>query len=210
MYPEYLLPKAYYHIIQAKHFAENEDLVLIRHIESSEVKYMEGTSILHPDCIKFQSDHLRDLSTNLLGIFTYTDIFYGIQKESRDELCALWNEGSNVRKILPEEFFKDEGRQAYFIPVAITLKYLSDEVQSHKWHFGLFHTPTNCNFWHVSIRVLDENNNEVSQIETIKNNGKRKSGKLLAISWYQTLLVPKNCFINQCLQSVINSNIEVF
>ena len=39
---------------------------------------------------------------------------------------------------------------------------------------------------------------------------KRKSGKLLAISWYQTLLVPKNCFINQCLQSVINSNIEVF
>ena len=45
MYPEYLLPKAYYHIIQAKHFAENEDLVLIRHIESSEVKYMEGTSM---------------------------------------------------------------------------------------------------------------------------------------------------------------------
>ena len=135
------------------------------------------TSILHPDCIKFQSDHLRDLSTNLLGIFTYTDIFYGIQKESRDELCALWNEGSNVRKILPEEFFKDEGRQAYFIPVAITLKYLSDEVQSHKWHFGLFHTPTNCNFWHVSIRVLDENNNEVSQIETIKNNGKKKIWK---------------------------------
>ena len=76
-----------------------------------------------------------------------------------------------------EEFFKDEGRQAYFIPVAITLKYLSDEVQSHKWHFGLFHTPTNCNFWHVSIRVLDENNNEVSQIETIKNNGKKKIWK---------------------------------
>jgi len=51
MYPEYLLPKAYYHIIQAKHFAENEDLVLIRHIESSEVKYMEGTSILHPEFV---------------------------------------------------------------------------------------------------------------------------------------------------------------
>ena len=177
MYPEHLLPKANYHIIQVKHFAENEDLVLIRHIESSEVKYMEGTSILHPDCIKFQSDHLRDLSTNLLGIFTYADISYGIQKESRKELCALWNEGSDVRKILPEDFFKDEGRQAYYIPVPVTLKYISDEVQSHKWHFGLFHTPTSCNFWHVSIRVLDENNNEVSQIETIKNNGKKKIWK---------------------------------
>ena len=74
MYPEHLLPKANYHIIRSKHFAENEDLVLIRHIESSKVKYMEGTSTLHPDCIKFQNDQLRDLSTNLLGIFTCADI----------------------------------------------------------------------------------------------------------------------------------------
>lgn len=177
MYPEHLLPKANFHIMPAKHFAENKDLVLIRHIESANVKYIEGTSTLHPDCIKFQSDHLRDLSTNLLGIFTYDDIYYGIKKESRDELCALWNEGTDVRKIQPEEFYKDEGRQAFFIPVSITLKYISDEVQLHRWHFGLYHTPTNCNFWHVSIRVLDENNNEVSQIETIKNNGKKKIWK---------------------------------
>lgn len=194
MYPDHLLPKAIYHIIQAKHFAENEDLVLIRHIESSEVKYMEGTSILHPDCIKFRSDHLRDLSTNLLGIFTYADISYGIQKESREELCALWNEGSDVRKILPEEFFKDEGRKAFFIPVHITLKYISDEVQSHKWHFGLFHTPTNCNFWHVSIRVLDENNNEVSQIDTIKNNGKKKIWKTVRDFLVSDIISTKELF----------------
>ena len=177
MYPEHLLPKANYHIIQAKHFDENEDLVLIRHIESSKVKYMEGTDILHPDCIKIQKDHLRDLSTNLLGIFTYADIYYGIQKESSEELYALWHEGSSVRKILPTEFFKDEGRQAFFIPVHKTLKFIPYEVQSHKWHFGLFHTPTNCNFWHVSIRVLDENDNEVSQIETITNSGKNRIWK---------------------------------
>ena len=174
MYPKHLLPRPDYRIIGSDHFANNDGLVLIRHIESTDVKFIDGTDILHPDCIKFQSGQLRDLSTNLLGIFQPQDIFYCIQKEVREELCDLWNEGSIVRKIKPEEFYIDERRKAFFIPIMALLNYDLGEIQMQKWHFEVFHTPTNCNFWHISIRVLNEDHHEVSQIDEIKENKKKR------------------------------------
>lgn len=81
IYPEHLLPCSHYHIIEQNDFLSQSGLVLIRHIESDKVKRIGNTDLLHPDCIQIQSDHLRDLSNNLLGIFKKDDIFYGIVKE---------------------------------------------------------------------------------------------------------------------------------
>ncbi len=179
MYPDYLLPKTNYHKISSAHFVQNNDLVLIRHIDSSEVIYMDGTGVLHPDCITFRSDQLRDLSTNLLGVFTYPDIYFVIRKESSEELYSLWEEGEEVREIKTDEFFKDEGRRAFYIPISKVLSFVTDEIRSHIWHLGLLHTPTKCNFWHVSIRVLDEDDNELGKMETIKDSGKKKIWKTI-------------------------------
>lgn len=92
IYPKHILPYSQYHFIEQNKLLTLSGLVLIRHIESDKVQWIDNSNVLHPDCIQIQSDHLRDLSNNLLGVFKVDDIFYGINKEYRHSYCELWEE----------------------------------------------------------------------------------------------------------------------
>lgn len=182
-YPERLLPKPHYRIVERDDLMSQCNLCLIRHVDSDKAKFIGYSNTLNPDCINIQSDHLRDLSTNLLGIFQPSDIFLGIDKSVSSYYCDLWD-GSEECCTPPDgEYFVDEGRGYYFIPVDELLKENVDVLNvesegSDRYSFKILHTPTRCNFWHISIRVYDSNDNEVSCLDVSKNR-KRRIWKLV-------------------------------
>ena len=71
-YPEHLLPQSNYKIISS-----TDELclcTLVRHTSSKDL-YLLGTEMIDPDKLQIQSNHLKDLSTNILGIFELNDIY---------------------------------------------------------------------------------------------------------------------------------------
>lgn len=161
-YPERLLPRPNFHLIEDSSLSQR-DLVLVRHADATSTE-RETCGILSPNEIRIQSDHLRDLSCNLLGIFRKEDIYYQIVKEKRNVYCALWEKPNKGLKPTTDEFIKDTSKRAYFIPIDQLLTYPLPEIKEHHYHFMVFHTPTVCNFWHVSIRLLNEEGQEVSTL----------------------------------------------
>lgn len=171
IYPKHIIPYPQYRFIEQNEMLSQSGLVLIRHVESDKVCHIDNSNILHPDSIQIQSDHLRDLSNNLLGVFKIDDIFYGIIKEHRDLYCSLWEDGSMGLVPTNDKCFKDTNRGYYFIPIDNLLKFNLPKVQEQQCHFMIFHTPTKCNFWHISIKLL---NNENQEISTLDFNEKKK------------------------------------
>lgn len=153
-------------------------LWLIRHIDSDKTEFLGNTRTLNPDCIKIQSDHLRDLSNNLLGVFRTVDIYYGIEKSVSKSYCSLWD-GSEECVVPPYgHYFKDTNRGYYFIPVDILRQQNVNIINipdntKEEFHFKILHTPTKCNFWHISIRVYDINDCEVSKLIVSKKKRDR-------------------------------------
>lgn len=199
-YPERLLPKSNYCIVDADVLMSQHGLWLIRRIDSDKVTFLGNTKTLNPDCIKIQSDHLRDLSNNLLGVFCIEDIFYGIEKPVNDLYCTIWDGIEEC--VIPSvgHYFRDDKRGFYFIPVDMLLK---DEVpfknlmdgKSESFHFKILHTPTKCNYWHISIRVYDPNNNEVSSM----NIGKGKRNRIWkSVRDYLVMSIVKTAIDSEC------------
>lgn len=177
-YPQRLLPKTNYRIIDNEVIMSQNGLWLIRHIESDVARFIGNTKTLNPDCIKIQSDHLRDLSNNLLGIFQIDDIFLGVNKPYADFYCDCWDGKSECKIPAPGHYFRDNDRAYYFIPVVDLLKNkikiinaTNDTVENYR--FKILHTPTKCNYWHISIRVYNDENQEVSNLDISKNKKSR-------------------------------------
>lgn len=171
-YPERLLPKTNYRIIENESFETSSSLVLVRHIEGAEVK-MDDDGTLSPSCITFQSDQLKDLSTNLLGEFHEEDIRYGIIKEFGEIYNELWFPGDDVVSPSENEFFVDETRRFFCIQVSDLVNSEGFEHDSVNWKFKTFHTPTRVNFWHVSVRVVNDEGQLVSDVDITKSKKRR-------------------------------------
>lgn len=181
-YPESFLPKSNYKFIDNNSLASSPSLVLVRHIEGKDV-IMGDTGIISPSSIIIQSDHLRDLSNNLLGMFRVDDVKYGVSKEysSYDD---LWNPGDEIVCPKEGEYFYDETRRYYFILISELMQCDGIEKDASVWKFRLFHTPTRRNFWHVSIRLINEEGLEVSQTMLSKNKKNKiwKAAKDMLVS----------------------------
>ena len=178
IYPKHILPYPQYHFIEQSKLLTQSGLVLIRHIESDKVQWIDNSNVLHPDCIQIQSDHLRDLSNNLLGVFKVDDIFYGISKEYRHSYCELWKEDTMGLIQLTMSVLKMKIEVSISIPIDNLLKCDLPEVGEQKCHFMIFHTPTKCNFWHISIRLLNSENKEISSLDLMIRR-KKGYGKVL-------------------------------
>lgn len=177
-YPDRLIPKSHYTIMDSVTLMSQKGLCLIRHVDSEQATFIGNTKTLNPDCIKIQSGHMRDLSNNLLGIFQIEDVYWGVEKSVNGVYCSPWN-GSEQCTIPSEgHYFRDENRGYYFIPVDNLLSENIDIINitdntADSFHFKILHTPTKCNYWHISIRVYDSNNQEVSSLETSKRKKER-------------------------------------
>lgn len=69
-YPVRLLPKCSYNKINWTN--DLYPLFLLRHTPTKDI-LLSDTEKINPDNLKIQSDHLKDLSTNLLGEFLIED-----------------------------------------------------------------------------------------------------------------------------------------
>lgn len=201
-YPQRLLPKDEYKIIDNDILGRYPSLVLVRHVEGKDI-VMGDTGILSPASIKIQSDHLRDLSNNLLGVFLIDDVKYGVSKEYA-EYDALWSPGEHVDCPKDGEYFYDENRACYYIPINELIQCEGIVKDSNVWKFKLFHTPTRRNFWHISIRLINEEGMEVSQMELSDNKKKKiwKAAKDLLVSQIikienqEYLPIPEEAYVN--------------
>jgi len=153
-YPTYLLPQKNYKIIDF----DNVNLglrYLVRHTENTDLKDLSGK--LKAELVAIQSDHLRDYSTNLLGIFQLKDLRWQWLKGT--ECTTIWNPG--VLPLYPTE--KDvqlvaEDRGYFFLKIAkfhgINFPTKVEHEGEHEVACRVVHTPLKSNFWHCSLRWL--------------------------------------------------------
>lgn len=173
-YPSHLLPCPNYCKMGRDILVSLSNLSLIRHIDSSEVQYIGDSDTIHPDCITFPSSRLDDLSCNLLGVFKKEDICFGINKDFYDKYIIPWEENTTVERPSGEEYFIDEKRGCYFIDVNKLLKLSFPANKDTKYRFVILHTPNKCNFWHISIRISDNDGIEINDIPTTVLSDKQK------------------------------------
>ncbi|MEZ4960434.1 MAG: hypothetical protein R2830_11505 [Saprospiraceae bacterium] len=155
-YPHHLLPKQNYKIIPYEPWMNTYHL--LRHTQNKELRDPE-TGLLKLDYIVLQTDHLRDLSTNLLGTFTPEDCFWSIKKEPfQDYFGVLWEIGEEVKT--PDEADCDylDHRGAFYLKIEDCA---GNQVKSGGQDeitviCDVLHTPVRCNFWHFSLRWKDE------------------------------------------------------
>lgn len=106
-----------------------------------------------------QTDHLRDYSNSLLGTFRVNDVFIELlESEKKSYFNSEWAEG-HALEVIPQhkQHFILNGERGYF--------FLSiDDCHNHEIEYvdgssvkplcKVIHTPTNSNFWHISLRWL--------------------------------------------------------
>lgn len=162
-YPARLLPKSSYRKIAL--VEELLPLFLLRHTPTKDI-LLPSTNEINPDNLKIQSDHLKDLSTNLLGEFTVDDNKIEIIERDKD-FFDDWIEADSLINVprFNEDFVINEERgYIYFNIKDVISMRLSHETADkilYNLIFKIIHTPTKCNFWHFSIRVF-ANNEEIS------------------------------------------------
>lgn len=152
-YPNRLLPQPHF-----KRITWNESLrncYLIHFTESKDIIDPE-TNKLRITLVVKQTDHLRDYSNNLLGVFLVDDIFWAPQQcEKSEYFRAEWEQSTEViPPNVPGEYYRNDNRGYFFLQIS--------KCQGEIVHFEddtftrpicmLLHTPTNSNFWHFSLR----------------------------------------------------------
>lgn len=164
-YPERLIPKPDYRIIK--------DTTPIRaHCLQRSTK---DTTILNPETgkikveyIAFQRDHLRDLSTNLIGVFKTEDRYWRIIGDRKVYFISLWNEGEIVTPPTEDDLEYNEQFGAIYFSIDellnMTVPYTRGNEQEEKTVWcKVLHTPVRSNFWHCSIRWFNEDGDIIDQ-----------------------------------------------
>lgn len=121
------------------------------------------------EAIVRQTDHLRDYSNSLLGTFQIKDIFIELLPGPRkSHFNADWVSGG-AKSTVPihgVDFRVNEDRGYFFLAVSDfdghEVPY-SDE-SAVKPVCKVIHTPTNANFWHISLRWF-HNGKDISELE---------------------------------------------
>ena len=153
-YPIRLLPQPHFKNIDWQESLKNHYLI---HYTDSKDLIDPNTEKLRISLVVRQTDHLRDYSNNLLGVFLVDDIYWAVNKESpnKEYFGELWTVGSsvNVPKV-PIDFYRKEDRGYFFLKVSNchgkVVQFEDDTCVSPECK--LLHTPTNGNFWHFSLR----------------------------------------------------------
>jgi len=168
-YPSHLPPKEHYQYIR-----DNNWIRFLTVFTFSKDNKDSITGDVHPKSFCDPSKHIEDFSTNLLGIFAPMDNYVAIKKgPNKVYFTAQWQEGEEVQvPLYPNDFEFDYSRGYFFLDAfefvgKIPVKY-EKENQSYKAWPRVIHTPTRANFWHVSIRWVDEQNQEIRASKSVK------------------------------------------
>jgi hypothetical protein len=152
-YPTHLLPQSNYKKIDWRN--ELRQFFLVRSAPTRDF-LDENTGQVRALYVCHQSEHLKDFSTNLFGIYTEHDSAVKIVKnENSAYFLDNWKQGVSVS--VPEdadfEILADFGYFFYKIdtlqdfPIAFSI-----QKSDYLANCYVCHTPTNSNFWHFSAR----------------------------------------------------------
>ena len=175
-YPQHLLPQPGFRIMPPEVFLSYGDLVLCRH-QDCKVSVLPSSGMIDPNSIKLQSSHFHDLSNNLVGVFTLEDIYWELTKieGKAHPLYDDWD-GKECCSLPKDEdcIFRGERGCYWFKVSSIAGKSFPDVaikrdgkgriVKQGCFHVWIGHTPKRCNYWHVSLRVLDEKDVNVDSL----------------------------------------------
>ncbi len=173
-YPDHLLPKLNFKIISSE--SDLSNCFLIRNTPTKDICIPE-TKKIDENIVKIQSDHLGDFSTNILDVFTEEDIKYQIIGEKKDYFHSLWTVGDKVEMpIHQDDFEADENKGCFYLSIdeilEQTVNYPEDN-PTIEAKCRVIHTPTNCNFWHFSIRWFTNKGFDIRELEISKNQRKK-------------------------------------
>jgi len=158
-YPAQLLPNRHYKIIEC----DINHLHLVRHIE------LKGEDeIIDPDTgnvkLKYVADptrHIADYSTNLLGIFELKHIAIYLTADGKKLYNTYCLPDAEVKPLIYNTDFQITNNRKYFtikiadisnIPVPFVINGIEKKAKCL-----IEHTPMKWNFWHFSIRWINDN-----------------------------------------------------
>jgi len=169
-YPDHLLPKPNYRYISDIRKVGNRNI--LRFYEGPIETFIdEITGKPLTKCVCLRSAGLMDLSTSLHGTFQISDNSFKIIGNRKKFLTEeLWPEGEVIdlppnenEFLLREEItnycFSIEEINGFKIPFNI-----AGEEGSFNATLLVKHTPCRANYWHFSIRVFNEKNEDLYQL----------------------------------------------
>lgn len=150
-YPMRLLPQQHYTKIG---WDDSIAELYLVHFTTSKDLIDPTTRKLRASLVVKQTDHMRDYSNSLLGIFKVEDVYWAVQKcPSKDYFLKEWTPGKEVIcPSVPSEFKKDDSRGYFFLKVGNCHNETIEFGEDIKPVCVFLHTPVNSNFWHISLR----------------------------------------------------------
>lgn len=152
-YPNRLLPQPTFKRITYNEILD--DHFLIHFTETKDNRDPEDGKLKIEAVVRY-TDHLRDYSNNLLGVFLIDDIYWQLQPcENKVYYMSEWDLESEVeRPNIPNDFQRNEQRGYFFLRIGdFHNKVVPSNIENEVGPVCiLLHTPTNCNFWHFSLR----------------------------------------------------------
>ena len=151
-YPSHLLAQKNYKLIDFDK-ANLGFRYLVRHTDVTDIIGVDGH--LKGELVAIQSDHLRDYSTNLLGIFQLSDLQW--QFKNGAPCASLWNQGDDAHSPNDQEVTLITAQRGYFFLNISTFHQImfSTNVELDGEQLiscRVVHTPVKSNFWHCSLR----------------------------------------------------------
>ncbi|MEY4902805.1 MAG: hypothetical protein RLZZ292_620 [Bacteroidota bacterium] len=160
-YPQRLIPQVDYKIM-AIETGVLDSHYLVRHTKGRDL-LDPTTNELKRAYVGEQTYPLRDISVNLIGgAFLVSDVYLIHHREDPDFAYfnyEIWQEGKEIVKIPQSEFIsEDRTRGYYFLHIGtfqdLKISYTDDNNAEHQAEIKVLHTPTQCNFWHCSLRTF--------------------------------------------------------
>jgi hypothetical protein len=173
-YPNRLLPQQDY-----KKICWFEDLrkYFLVHTTETKENIDPQTGKLKISLVVRQTDHLKDYSNNLLGVFLIDDVYWIPNSNSANRLYyrEAWVEGDCViPPVVPSDFDINVNKGYFFLKISdfheVVINFEDNTFASPICR--LLHTPTNSNFWHFSLRWYFDGKDLESWTEGIKRRMK--------------------------------------
>jgi hypothetical protein len=164
-YPVHILPQPNFRKITNIQLLHNYHL--IHFTESKDNR--DVANKVREDSIVRQTDHLRDFSNSLLGTFEIDDIYLELTKgEFKNYFNADWDQGANLERTpqINRDFVINKERGFFFLSVSECNDYEVNYSDGSNVNptCKVLHTPTNSNFWHVSLRWFHKGQ-DISELE---------------------------------------------
>lgn len=166
VYPDRLLPRPNYRLISD---VEALNLFFLQRSTPDLDIIDPVTNTIKPTYVSSPTEHLHDLSTNLIGVFIPEDRFWRIIGENKEYFTREpWPVGEVVKTpSYPDDFEHVTNLGAIYFPVnklnGLSIPYNKAAEDGFTAICRILHTPVRSNFWHFSLRWFSEEGDVLHQ-----------------------------------------------